>query len=155
MNANSLLNLIELRELTYEATSLFAWEIGVEDNIDDVAKYMWKGGAVHPQASARPPNRIRLSEDDPRPDKKYWTFVKLEMRELLCNENKKYDDLWRKIEELKTKSTRSIVGTIAGYIGAKFGVEAALLTGFVAVCLYGATKVSKEAFCEQLKENNA
>lgn len=155
MNTQNLISIINTDELTYEATSLMAWEMGVVDNIDDVAQFMWKGGPFPPQASAKRPSKIKLSEDDPRPKKKYWYFVKNEMFRFLCENNPKYKELWIRIGKLENKSTSAIVLVISGYIGEKSGVEGIILAGFVAVCLYGAAKVSKEALCEYLKANNA
>ncbi|MFB4202629.1 hypothetical protein ACEZHJ_02370 [Arhodomonas sp. KWT2] len=124
MNAQQLLNFIDTDDLTYEATSLMAWEVGAVDNIDDVARYMWRGGPVPPQASANRPRRFLLSEEDHRPEKKYWDLVKREMFEFLCERSEKYEFLWERIGELEKKSSHVLVVVISGYIGEKSGVEA-------------------------------
>lgn len=155
MNAQSLVSLINIDDLTYEATSLMAWEIGAVDNIDDVAQFMWHGGPYPPQASAKRPRRFQLSEDDPRPHKKYWELVKKEMFSFLCEDSPKYKALWERIGKLEKKSSSALLLVISGYVGEKAGMEGSILAGFVAVCLYGAAKVSKEAFCEYIRSNNA
>lgn len=155
MDAEELINIIDTDDLTYEATSLMAWEMGAVDNIDDVARYMWRGGLAPPQASAKRPRRFPLSEEDHRPEKKYWDLVKREMFEFLCERHEKYDSLWKRIGALEKKSSHMLVVVISGYIGEKSGVEASMLAGFVAVCLYGLAKISKEAYCEYLRQNNA
>lgn len=155
MDAQTLINHIDSIELTYEATPLMAWEIGAADNVDDVAQFMWKGGPIPPQASVKRPGRIKLSEEDPRLEKRYWDFVKKEMFLFLCENDPKYKELWDRIGKLENKSTSALVLVISGYIGEKAGVEGSLLAGFVAVCLYGAVKISKEALCQHLKSKNA
>lgn len=155
MDAQNLINIIDADQLTYEAKSLMAWEKGAVDNIDDVAQFMWQGGPYPAQASANRPRRIKLSEDDPRPKKKYWDFVKKEMFCFLCENSPKYKELWSRIGKLENKSTGAIVVVVSGYIDEKSGVEGSILAGFVAVCFYGAAKVSKEALCDYLRVNNA
>lgn len=155
MDKEKLLGIIDSSSLTYEAVSLMAWEVGAVDNIDDVARTMWHGGPSPPQASANRPRRFKLSEGDSRPDRKYWYFVKQEMYSLFCEDDPKYQELWDRLGKIEGKSTKAVVVVISGYIGEKAGVEGTILAGFVAVCLYGATKVSKEAFCNYAKENKA
>ena len=155
MDIKNLIEIIDTNELAYEATSLMAWEIGAVDNIDDVAQFMWQGGPYPPQASIKRPKRIKLSEDDPRPQKKYWELVKKEMFLFLCEDSPKYQELWNRLEKIEKKNASMLVVVISGYIGEKAGVEASILAGFVAVCLYGAAKVSKEALCEYIRLNNA
>ena len=145
MDASELLACLDKDELTNEATSLIAWEIGAADNVDSVAKFMYWGGPYPPQAALRPPRHIRLSEDDHRPDKRYWSLVKEEMTIFLCASDKKYKELWRRIDALEKKNTTAIVALISAYLGEMFGVPATILAGFVAVCLYGAIKIGKEA----------
>ena len=152
MDATALLNSLDINELTYEATPLIAWEIGAADSIDSVAKYMYRGGPYPPQAALKPPRRILLSEDDHRPEKQYWDYVKEEMSVFLCTSDTRYKELWNRIDALENKSTTTLVAMISAYLGEKFGVEATLLAGFVAVCLYGAIKVGKEALCRYLSE---
>ncbi len=155
MDTQQLLNIIDTDELTYEATALMVWEVGAVDNIDDVAKFMWRGGPTPPQASAKRPRRFLLSEEDNRPEKKYWELVKREMFHFLCERNKKYESLWKRIEALEKKGSHALIIAISGYIGEKSGVEASMLAGFVAVCLYGLSKITKEAYCEYLRQNTA
>lgn len=155
MDTSALLNCLDRNELTYEATSLITWEIGAANNIDSVAKFMYKGGPFPPQAALKPPRRILLSEEDQRPEKKYWEFVKEEMATFLCTSDERYKELWKRIDALENKSTTALVAIISAYIGEKLGVEAALLAGFVAVCLYGAIKIGKEALCRYLNEQNS
>ena len=155
IDVQALIKSLDTEDLILEATSLVAWEVDAVDNIDDVARYMWRGGPLPPMASAKPPKRIHLAEDDPRPEKKYWELVKKEMFEFLCEESPKYKELWSRVSKVEKQSTRALVAVISGYIGEKAGVEASILAGFVAVVLYGAAKISKEALCSYLKEKNA
>lgn len=142
MDAQALIQMLDPQELTYEAPALIVWEIGVASNADDVAMFLYHGGPFPPQASLRKP-----TGEDPRPDQKYWHFVKTEMHAFLCTEDKRYRELWKQIEALQKKSTTALVGIIAAFLGANIGAAATLLSGFVAVCLYAVIKVGKEAYC--------
>lgn len=147
MEPSELLSHLNPSDLIVEATALMAWEIGAASDMESVVKYMYRGGPWLPQASARPPRHIKLSEDDPRPEKKYWLMVKGELTTLLCTNDKKYKELWSRISALEKKGTSAIVLVISGYLGERFGLHASLLAGFVAVFLYGVVKVGKEAYC--------
>ena len=143
MDTSALLQSVNPNELTLEATALAAWAIGAVSTADEVASFMYQGGRFAPQASLRSPQSA-----DSRPHRKYWGFVKTEMRIFLCTDGKKYRALWKEISELQKKSTTAIVGVIAAFLGDWAGAPATLLAGFVAVCLYAAIKVGKEAYCE-------
>ena len=153
MNSNDLLSCLDPTELTYEATPLSAWEMGVVHDMESVARYMYKGGPFPPQASAKPPRRIVLSEDDPRPEKRYWELVKEELTAFLCTNDKKYKELWSRISALEKKGTTGVVAVLSAYLGEQFGVTGAMLAGFVAVFLYGVIKVGKEAYCRHAGES--
>lgn len=148
MNTQGLLSLVDPLELTFEATPLILWEMDAVKTEEDVARFMYFGGPFPPQASLKPPSR-----EDLRPQKKYWDFVKSEMRIFLCTDDKKYRALWKQISELEKKSTTAIVGVIATFLGASIGAAGTLLAGFVAVCLFGALKVGKEAYCGFTSQN--
>lgn len=147
MTASELLSELSGSELVAEATALTVWEIGAVSDMDAVARFMYRGGPYPPQASTRPPRHFQLSDDDHRLDKKYWEAVKVELTTFLCTNDKKYKELWARIDGLKSKGTNAIVLVIAGYLGEKFGLQATLLAGFVAVFFYGVLKVGKEAYC--------
>ena len=151
MNAQALLQEINANELTYEASALIAWELGFVSNAEDVAEFMYRGGPFPPQASAKPPQSL----EDRRPDKKYWQFVKQEMHTFLCMDDERYRELWKQIDALQNKTTTTLVGVIAAFLGASLGAPATLVAGFVAVCLYAAVKLGKEAFCSYIAHNRA
>ena len=142
MNTQSLFAKIDARELTYEAPPLFAWEMGVVSTDEDVANFMYRGGRFPPQMSTR-----RTPPEDSRPEKSYWDYVKMEMRIFLCTDDKKYKSLWKQINDMQKKSTTAIVGVIAAFLGSLLGAPPTILAGFVAICLYAALKVGKEAYC--------
>ncbi|WP_311221021.1 MULTISPECIES: hypothetical protein [unclassified Acidovorax] len=150
MNTQSLLAALNPTDLTLEATPLVIWEMGAASTEEEVARFMYRGGPLPPQASAGPP-RI----GDHRPEKKYWDFVKSEMQLFLCADEKKYRALWKQILEMQKNSTTAIVGVIATFLGASIGVSATLLSGFIAVCLFAALKVGKEAYCAFTSQNEA
>lgn len=147
MNTDDLLAALNSTQLTHEASALMAWEIGAVDNMDSVAQVMYRGGPLPPQASVRRPRDSMGLEVDPRPEKRYWTLVKEELTVFLCTNDKKYKELWSRINSLEKKGTAGIVLVVSGYLGEKFGLQASVLAGFVAVFFYGVLKVGKEAYC--------
>jgi hypothetical protein len=142
MNTQSLLAEIDAHELTYEAPPLFAWEMGIASTEEEVANLMYRGGRFPPQMSMR-----RTPPDDYRPEKTYWNQVKAEMRLFLCTDDKKYKALWKKIDSMQKRSTSAIVGIIAAFLGESLGAPSTIVAGFVALCLYAALRVGKEAYC--------
>lgn len=155
MNSSELLAVLDPTELTYEASALMAWEIGAVHDMDSVAQFMYRGGPWPPQASAREPRRIQLSEDDHRPEKKYWTLVKDELTIFLCTNDKKYKELWSRVNAIEKKGTGAILVIVSGYLGEKFGLSASVLASFVAVFFYGVLKVGKEAYCRYASPGDA
>ena len=142
MDTKALLSDIDLGELTATAPPLVAWKLGLVENEDQVAAFMYRGGPVSPQASAG-----GKPGEDRRPDKRYWEAVKAEMHLFLCTGDKRYRELWKRIDALEGKGTTALVGVIAASLGATLGAPATLVAGFVAVCLYGIAKLGKEAYC--------
>ena len=142
MNTQSLIGHLDLAALTAEAPPLIAWKLGLVENEDGVAAFMYHGGPVSPQASA-----AGRGGEDRRPDRTYWESVKTEMHLFLCTDDKRYKKLWARIDGLENKGTAALVSVIATFLGASIGAPATLLAGFVAVCLYGMTKLGKEAYC--------
>ena len=48
MDTASLLSTLNSNELTYEASSLMAWEMGAASSDDEVASFMYRGGRFPP-----------------------------------------------------------------------------------------------------------
>ncbi len=133
---------IDLSELMVSAPTLIAWKLGLVHSEDEAAAFMYHGGPVSPTASEKP-----TPGDDDRPDRSYWEAVKTEMHAFLCTDDKRYQELWKRIRALESKSTTALVGVIATFLGASIGAPATLIAGFVAVCLYGVAKLGTEAYC--------
>lgn len=152
MNAEALLVALNKDQLVYEASPLVAWELGAAETIDDVAEYMYKGGRHPPQASVKPPPVLG---PDRRPPKSYWGYVKSEFHVFLCSPDQRYSELWNRLGKIENQGTTAIVGVISAYMGSRLGIEAGVISGFVAVCLYGALKIGKEAFCKYLSRSGA
>ena len=148
IDKKSLIDQIELKELTQQTCELTLWEKVPNLGIDDIAKFMCYGGPTLPSVADHNKRKTLLSRVDSRPDKKYWQLVKDEMIKFLCKEDQKYKGLWKKIYELEEKNSKLFVAVMSSYIGEKIGVEGVLLTGFISVCLYGVAKIGIEAFCE-------
>lgn len=144
MDTPALLASLDPISLTAEATPLVIWDIGFTSDPEKIVQYMYRGGPYPPQASAR---RTTPPVNDPRPDRKYWDYVKVEMQVFLCTNDKKYTALWKQLKSSASQSTTVIVGIIATFLGESIGAAGTLLTGFVAVCLFAAIKLGKEAYC--------
>lgn len=150
MDTGSLIGAVDPDELVAEAPNLVAWKHGLVSDMEGVAQFMYRGGAYSPLMSAKRP-----AGEDQRPDKSLWDCVKKEMGLFLCTDDKRYKGLWHRIAELEKKNTAALVGVIAAFLGQLIGAPAALLAGFVAVCLYGAAKLGKEAYCRYISEGSA
>ena len=148
MQPTDLLAHLNTSDLALEATPLMLWELGAATGMDEVARFMYRGGPLPPQASAkRPKEDLLYLLTDERPERKYWEMVKAELTTFLCTNDKKYRELWSRINALEGKGTSAIVLVVSGYLGERFGLQASLLAGFVAVFFYGVIKVGKEAYC--------
>jgi len=143
MNTTTLIANLDPLELTAVAPPLVSWKLGLVDNADQVAAFMYRGGPVSPQASVQ----HGLAEQDARPERSYWDAIKAQMHIFLCTDDVRYQELWRRIDALEHKTTNTLVGVIAAALGASIGVAATLVAGFVAVSLYALAKLGKEAYC--------
>lgn len=164
-NISKLINIYDHHELTLFSRELIGWEIGAFSSMNEVAKYMCKYGPNLSEVSIKTELEKRLfhkdiiqnkvnifgDKDDPRPNEKYWHFVKQEFFEFLCLSSPKYEGLWERIGKVESKGTTAVVATLSAYFGDTIGVAAGILSGFVAVCLYAVAKLGKEAVCEYLK----
>lgn len=147
MDTKTLFDAFNPDELTAEAPNLIAWKLGLVDNMDDVAQFMYRGGPLSPRAATHPP-----AAEDMRPEKKYWELVKEEMSIFLCKDEQRYQALWKRIAALEKEGTAALVGVISAFLGQLIGAPATLLAGFVAVCLYGVAKLGKEAYCRYVNQ---
>ncbi len=141
MDSSTLLAELNPDDLIIEAPSVIAWKLGIVDNADDVAQFMYRGGP-YPIASGAPGK-----SEDRRPEKTYWQAVKSEMNLFLCTDDKRYQELWQRISELDKKSTSTVVAVVSAYLGSIIGVAGTVIAGFVAVCFYALLKLGKEAYC--------
>lgn len=86
----------------------------------------------------------------------YWKALKQEFHTLICGAAKggtdPYTDLRKVIDKHGAKSQLAIVSSIAAFIGAQIGLEAAILVPWIAMFLGVARKVGAEAFCRAMKE---
>ena len=144
----SILAGIDTNELVSEAPFLSLLEIGNEPpekfSMDDMA-FM---SVQDFYASATPPPKNYINPK--KGNLKYWVPIKNEFVILLCTEDKKYDELRENIRSYKTP----VLTTVSAAIGAKLGVESAVIINFCAICIYFAVKIHKEAFCTELRKSN-
>jgi hypothetical protein len=78
----------------------------------------------------------------------FWFEFKREFRILLCTKDKKYASVRKTLSSSSDKSQLAIVSTIAAAIASSWGIVAASLVPFCAICLIAALKMGKEAFCK-------
>jgi tetrahydromethanopterin S-methyltransferase subunit G len=152
MNINLITDALTRKELLNIAPPLFALESGKVSSIDEIVDSMCSDGVSISDSYPRKGGLSIKSSSNTRPKKEYWPLVKDEFRIFLCTNNDKYTVLWKKLAQLEDKSTTTIVAVISAYMGSKIGVEGGLLSGLVAVCLFGMLKIGKEAFCQYISE---
>jgi hypothetical protein len=76
-----------------------------------------------------------------------WIIIKSEIKELICTDSKKYENLRGQLSKLSNSNGNKIIPCIAAYLGGKCGVEAAAIAGLISVALYSVIKISKETYC--------
>ena len=151
MDTESLIGSLDPDELLVEAPNLVAWKRGLVGNMDSVARFMYRGGAYSPLMTAK----HHPAGKDSRPEKSLWDCVKKEMGIFLCTDDPRYRDLWKRITAFENKNTAGLVAVIAAFLGQIVGAPATVLAGFVAVCLYAAAKLGKEAYCRYINQGEA
>ena len=86
----------------------------------------------------------------------YWKAFKQEFHTLICGAGKvepdPYTDLRKVIGKHGARSQLAIVSSIAAFIGAQIGLEAAILVPWIAMFLGVVRKVGAEAYCRAIKE---
>lgn len=143
---------IDFLSLMAEAPQTAMLDMGDAFSVDDVAALMVEGAPI--AFAALPPKdkdklikglHTRAKQD--LPPKEWWPRVKEEFHIFLCTDAPKYEELRKKIQESASATTTTFVGIISAAIGSKLGFEAGSLTGLVALCIYAAAKLGKEAYC--------
>ena len=145
-------------ELLIEAPMTQLMDTDDKFTIDDVASLMVKGA---PQffAMLKSKENERLAEEHRKriqenlPSKEWWPKVKYEFHVFLCTDDKKYENLRKKLADSGGTTSATILSTISAAIGSSLGFEAGAITGLVAVCIYGLIKIGKEAYCDIAHSN--
>jgi len=120
--------------------------------IDDAAALMVQGAPKF-FAALRDDKKEQLIKGyakrskDHLPPKEWWPKVKEEFHVFLCTDDKKYDDLRKKLKSSASATSTTILTSIAAAIGSTLGFEAGAIVGLVALCLYALLKMGKEAYC--------
>jgi hypothetical protein len=143
---NSWIESLNLDDLKFEAPVLFV----LNDNPEDAALFLYREGYPSPMNAVGEKERFqRIAEEELqlRPPKKYWEWVKDEIRILICTDDPKYKKLRDSLRNVNEKGTEYIVTAISSAIGSKMGVEAGVISAFCAVLLHSAAKVGVEAYC--------
>jgi hypothetical protein len=137
---------LDVTELSFLAPQLFM----IDDDPELAAKFLYREGIASPVNSLIDRDSLELNakkELESRPPKKCWSYVKEEIRILICTDDEKYEKLRAQLEKAHDKGTTYIVGTITGVVGATLGIPAGVITPFCALALSSALKIGKEAYC--------
>lgn len=120
-----------------------------------ILPYMLLGGPLPPVASAEPEEKLRerarkALENDPRPPKKYWKSVQEEINDLVCGNSEKYNELRGKLNRAAQTGEKGLATLIAANVAATMGVEAGLISGLVALCLFSIKSIGINAYCRSI-----
>ena len=143
---------IEPADLLANNPQIQILDFGDEFTIDDAAALMVQG-ASQIFNSLKKDQKERLVKgyytrsSQELPPKKWWPFVKQEFHIFFCTDDEKYNELRTKLKESGNATATTIVGIIAAAIGDILGFEAGALVGLIALCIYCAIKIGKEAYC--------
>jgi hypothetical protein len=143
---------IKPMDLITEAPQIQILDFSENYSIDDAAALMVQGA---PQffASIKTKEKEQLLKGKYRrsheklPPKEWWPKVKYEFHVFLCTDDKRYEDLRKKLNESVSATSTTILSAISAAIGCSLGFEAGAIVGLVAVCLYAVIKIGKEAYC--------
>jgi len=91
--------------------------------------------------------RAAASDEEGFSEKDYWQAFLSELRDFLCTDSKKYKAEREQLEAAQATTSKFIVPTVAGAIGATLGIEQAILIPFVALAIFGAVKMGVNAWC--------
>ena len=91
----------------------------------------------------------RASRDLPRiaSNRSFGFKVRTEFREFMCGDSKKYAALRKRLDDLVTHNTSSIVVIISGVLAVHVGVAAAVVAPLVSALLAAVLKIGLSAYC--------
>lgn len=143
---------IEPLDLITEAPQIQILDFDDSYSIDDAAALMVQGA---PQffASLKTKEKEELIKGrykrsyEELPPKEWWLKVKREFHVFLCTDDNKYADLRKKLKDSGNVTSTTVLSAIAAAISSSLGFELGSIVGLVAVCIYGAIKIGKEAYC--------
>ncbi len=129
--------------------------ISIEDSI---LPYMVLGGPLPPRNSVQPDEDIakKIEEaykNDPRPSASYWKSVQQEINELVCGNTDKYKELRTKLNQAAKVGEKGLATLIAANVAVAMGVEAGVISGFIALCLFSIKSLGINAYCRSIGAN--
>ena len=137
---------LDPNDLALEAPPLQILELGTSLSIDEAADFMCNGGPMPPQASGKKKESLGFTIDN-RPPKKYWKQIKKEICLLICTNDIKYKKLRDTLDKTAENNKGKLTFVVAAGLGEALGLQAASITGLVAIGLYAAVKLHKETYC--------
>ena len=79
-----------------------------------------------------------------------YDAIRREIYDLVCTDDKKYDDVRKKIAQGGSAQT-VVVASIAGFVGQKYGADATSLIAGVALALLTILRIGRNSFCASFK----
>jgi hypothetical protein len=141
-----------------EAVVQMPWLTKIDTNniieeYDDVRKFFSSNKELSQDEVYTTLNNILLDPMDLcRPSKHvaergYKELFFLEFKELLCTNNKKYNELRKDIDSNLGKSATVTISMISAVLSDRIGVEVGAVVGLCAILLFSAVKLGIESFC--------
>lgn len=129
--------------------------ISLEENIPP---YMVLGGPLPPRMSVEPEEDLQKKteeayKNDPRPPKKYWKSVQVELNDLICGNSEKYKELRNKLDQAAKTGEKGLATLVAANVAATMGVEAGIISGLIALCLFSIKSIGVNAYCRSIGAN--
>ena len=145
-------------ELLIEAPMCQLLDTDDKFTIDDVASLMVKDAPqffamLKSKENERLAKELHKKTQENLPPKEWWPKVKYEFHVFLCTDDKKYENLRKKLADSGSATSTTILSAISAAIGSSLGFEAGAIIGLMAVCIYGLIKIGKEAYCD-IAHNN-
>ncbi|HMM77241.1 MAG TPA: hypothetical protein PJ986_16155 [Gammaproteobacteria bacterium] len=158
---NRWLQALTVQDLISEAPQLSIMELGGKYSLEDIADF---ASAESPPVFASIPHDIKerllrgefFTRAQPtqstKPSKAWWPLIRAEFDDFLCTDSEKYFALRDKVRAASGHSGTLIISTISAGIAATLGFQSAVISSFVAICLYAPLKFGKEAYCRSRHE---
>lgn len=136
---------IESYELDFLKKALKPYQVSIIDDLmtkytveDAIEKYLTANG---------PCNTVQFGGMGGNNNHPFITNFKDEINKLICG-HKDYEDFYSKIDKGTSIPIQALISAISAAIGAKIGINAAMISPVVVLCLSLVGKVGRNAYCK-------